>query len=70
MISTVPIVSILWFKMYCGVEMILSRSREPRQRNGLLSTITILVDFQVTKGNGAHSKETFLLLHLAPGRSG
>lgn len=45
MMSTVPIVSILRLKMYYAVEMILSRSIEPSQRNVLLSTITILVSF-------------------------
>lgn len=43
MMSMVPIVRILWLKIYYGVEMLLSRSIEISQRNVLLSPITMLV---------------------------
>lgn len=43
MMSTVPMVNVLWLKMYHRAVMILSRSTEPGQKNVLLSTVTILI---------------------------
>lgn len=45
MMSPIPTVSILWLRMYHGLEMILSRSTEPSQSDVLLSTITTLAPF-------------------------